>query len=69
MYKVTRTTTRDGRRSASIIAMDKILGSVHLLPRFGAGVAQEWNSSNVLEHCNVFYINPFADIDSYLRFM
>jgi hypothetical protein len=49
--------------------MDKILGSVHLLPRFGAGVAQEWNSSNVLEHCNVFYINPFADIDSYLRFM
>ena len=68
MYKVTRT-TRNGRRSASIIRADTILGSVHLFPRFGVSTPLQWSSFTVLEQCNSFYVNPFADIDSYLRFM
>jgi len=66
MYKVTRS-IQNGRRSASIIQVDSILGSVHLFPRFGATTPQEWNTFTVLDHCNTFYVNPFAHIDSYLR--
>ena len=69
MYKVTRM-KQNGCRSASIIRVDTILGSVHLFPRFGATTPREWNTSfTVLDQYNSFYVNPFADIDSYLRFM
>ena len=68
MYKVTRT-HQNGRRYSSIIRADTILGSVHLFPRFGATTPREWNSFTVLDECNSFYVNSFADIDSYLRFM
>ncbi|KAN0124797.1 hypothetical protein V8E52_001349 [Russula decolorans] len=67
MYKVTRM-LRNGHRSASIIRVDTILSSVHLFPRFGATTPREWNTFTVLELCNTFYVNPFADVDSYLRF-
>jgi hypothetical protein len=68
MYKVTRS-TQNGRRCASVIRADTILGSVHLFPRFGARTPRELNSSTVLDKYNTFYVNPFADIDTYLRFM
>jgi hypothetical protein len=68
MFKITRSTI-NGRRSSSVIRVDSILGSIHLFPRFGATIPPELNSFNVLEMCNTFYINPFTDIDSYLRFM
>ncbi|KAN0109381.1 hypothetical protein V8E52_009353 [Russula decolorans] len=58
MYKVTRM-LRNGRRSASIIRVDTILSTT--TPR-------EWNTFTVLELCNTFYVNPFADVDSYLQF-
>jgi hypothetical protein len=51
---------------ASIIRADYILGSVHLLPRYGGTMPEEWNSL-VLEQCNSFYVNPFARVDSYLQ--
>jgi hypothetical protein len=67
MYKLTRA-TQNGRRSASIIQVDTILGSVHLFPRFGTTTPREWNNFTVLEQCTSFYVNPFAHVDSYLRF-
>lgn len=68
MYKVTRM-IRNGQRVASIIRVDTILSSVHLFPQFGATVPQGWNTFTVLDHCSSFYVNPFADIDSYLLFV
>ncbi|KAN0134256.1 hypothetical protein V8E53_008028 [Lactarius tabidus] len=67
LYKVTRLTHR-GRRCASIIPVDAILCSVHLLPIFGQPTPQEWNMFSVLELCNAFYINPFSDRESYMIF-
>jgi hypothetical protein len=67
LYKVTRLTRR-GRRCASIIPVDAILRSVHLLPIFGQPAPQDWNTFSVLELCNAFYINPFSDRDSYMIF-
>ena len=51
-----------------MIAVESIIQSVHLIPQFGPIVPQEWNSFTVLEHCNTFYVNPFADVHSYLTF-
>ena len=68
MHKVSRLTRR-GCQCACIISADSILGSVHLIPRFGHVVPREWNSFTVLEQCETFYINPFKDIHTYLRFM
>jgi hypothetical protein len=42
LFKATRM-TQNGRRSASVIELDNVLGSVHLFPRFGATSPQEWN--------------------------
>jgi len=68
MYKVRRL-FQNGRRSTTIIRADTIVGSVHLFPQFGATFPQQWNSFMVLELCNRFYLNPFTDVDNYLRFM
>ena len=68
MQKVLQLTQR-GRRCVDIIPADLILGSVHLIPQFGRVVPHEWNSFTVLKQCESFYINPFKDLDSYLKFM
>ncbi len=46
-------------QSAGVIPVDSIIGSTHLIPRFGHIVPQDWNSFTVLKHCDTFYINPF----------
>ena len=68
MHRVSRLTRR-GSRCASVIPVDSILGSVHLIPRFGRVVPPEWNSFTVLEKCDTFYVNVFNDVDTYLKFV
>ena len=67
MYRISRSTT-DGCRSAEVIAVDSIVCSVHLIPRFGPSTPQDWNSFTVLDQCHTFYVNPFTDRYSYLTF-
>ena len=68
LHKVSWLTWR-GCQCASIIPVDSILGSVHLIPQFRCVIPPEWNSFTVLEQCASFYVNPFNDIDTYLSFM
>ena len=67
LYKVSRL-TRNGQRVASIIPVESIISSVHLLPRFGGDMAG-WNTFSVLDLCHSFYINPYSTRDMFLRFM
>jgi len=68
MYKVSRV-VRNGQRSASIISVDSILASVHLLPQFGAiPRSTDLNSFTILDQSQSFYINPFTDMNHYLVF-
>ncbi|KAI9449055.1 hypothetical protein BJY52DRAFT_1127054 [Lactarius psammicola] len=67
MHKVSRLAV-GGRRRASVIPVDSIIGSVHLIPRFGPATPRDWNSFSVLELCDTFYVNPFSNRDNYLRF-
>ncbi|KAJ7860201.1 hypothetical protein B0H14DRAFT_3084861 [Mycena olivaceomarginata] len=64
MYKLTRS-LKDGERLASIIPLENIRRSVHLLPKFGAVAPAHWTSSNVLEECSAFNVNCFTDRHSY----
>ena len=57
-----------GYRHATIIPLDAILCSVHLIPHFGPGTPPEWNCFTVLEKCNSFFVNPFTDVRNYLTF-
>lgn len=60
MYKITRRKV-DGKQRASIIPIDIIRQSVHLLPVFGSAALSEWKSSNVLDLATEFFVNPFSD--------
>ncbi|KAH9027968.1 hypothetical protein EDB85DRAFT_2074700 [Lactarius pseudohatsudake] len=67
MYKVTRL-MHGGRRRAAVIPVQSIIGSVHLLPRFGPITPPDWNSFTVLDRCSSFYVNPFSDRHNFLIF-
>ncbi|KAH9021901.1 hypothetical protein EDB85DRAFT_2075518 [Lactarius pseudohatsudake] len=61
LYKISRCFLPDGTKPASIIPVINIFRSVHLYPKFGRVVPASWTSSNVLEMCKTFYLNPFTD--------
>ncbi|KAI0055018.1 hypothetical protein BV25DRAFT_1816215 [Artomyces pyxidatus] len=65
MYRLTRM-LKDGRRVASVIPVANIRRSVHLFPKFGPVAPREWTSYNVLELCDVFYVNCFLDHHTYI---
>jgi hypothetical protein len=67
MYKVSRL-MENGDRLASVIAVDSILSSVHLIPQFGQNGLQNLNSFTITDNCQSFYVNPFSDRDNYLLF-
>lgn len=64
LYKIKRS-TRQGDRLASVIPLENIDRSVHLIPNFGAIVPHEWTCDNVLENCDTFYVNSFASRYNY----
>ena len=63
LYKVTRSLTD---RRASIIPVERIERSCHLFPHFGPVAPREWTSSNVLEKCGTFYLNAYADLETFM---
>ena len=64
MYRISRS-LEDGAPVASVVPISTIRRSVHLFPRFGQAVPDDWTSDNVLEKCSVFYLNPFTDRHMY----
>jgi hypothetical protein len=60
MYKLKRS-LKDGEGLASIIPLDNICRSVHLLPKFGTVGPAHWTSSHVLKECSALYVNYFTD--------
>ncbi|THV01199.1 hypothetical protein K435DRAFT_655869 [Dendrothele bispora CBS 962.96] len=56
-----------GLPAASIIPVEKIRRSAHLLPKWGGAVPSEWRSETVLDLCDTFWLNPFKDNHSYFN--
>ena len=64
MHKLKRS-MEGGEHVASIIPVSSIRCSVHLFPKFGQVVPEDWTSDNVLEKCSTFYLNPFTNRNMY----
>ena len=64
MYKLSRS-TRQHCPNATIISIDQIVQTCHLLPKFGSGdVPHDWlsDSSNVLSLSSDFFFNRYLDL-------
>jgi hypothetical protein len=68
MYKIKRCFDHDDdqERQAIIIPITDILRSVHLFPKCGPVIPQEWMSSMVLDECREFYVNSWSDRHAYI---
>ena len=64
LYKI-KHSLQNGMRRASIIPIDHIHRSIHLIPKFGSQVPSTWTCENVLELCGTFYVNSFSDRHAY----
>ena len=65
LHSVTRS-TRQGKRNAEVISVDRIYRSCHLIPRFGAAINSSLTADNVLEQSTIqFFVNPYINIDTF----
>ncbi|PPQ82936.1 hypothetical protein CVT26_004943 [Gymnopilus dilepis] len=60
MFSIKHSTRRHAR-NASVIPINDILRSCHLIPAFGSSQAttRKWSSESVLEQASSFYLNPY----------
>lgn len=59
-YKVAQT-LKNGDHLVSIIPVNNIRHSIHLVPKFGPIAPVDWKSHNVLDKCAAFFANPWTD--------
>ena len=60
LYRVKKA-LQSGVRQAEIVSLHSIRRSVHVYPSFGHVVPSHWSSSNVLDNCDIFFVNSFTD--------
>ncbi|KAI6029102.1 hypothetical protein BKA83DRAFT_4461835 [Pisolithus microcarpus] len=65
LFIVTRS-TRNWRRNASIISIDRIDRACHLQGRCGREISKEWSADSVLENAASFFVNSYIDLDTFL---
>ncbi|KAJ3898192.1 hypothetical protein F5879DRAFT_910135 [Lentinula edodes] len=67
LYQVKKQMNVDGTPAASVIPVEMILRSVHLLPKWGGAVPSGWTGENVLDLAPSFLLNIFKDNHSYFN--
>ena len=65
LYKISHACDREGQRLGLIIPVEDIERSCHLFPDFGRIAPRDWTCRNVLDQCTTFYLNTFADRNTY----
>ncbi|THU87904.1 hypothetical protein K435DRAFT_680843 [Dendrothele bispora CBS 962.96] len=68
LHKVSRVEFTDGGGLASVVDVSDIVGSVPLTPKFGKVADRRWTSTNVLEKCKVFFVNPYPSLHNRLLY-
>jgi hypothetical protein len=64
-YKVTRNPQVE-RRQGEVIEVSRILQSIQLFPCFSGSWRVDWDSDNVLERCDTFFVNSLQNRQTYL---
>ncbi|KAI0346082.1 hypothetical protein BDW22DRAFT_1460424 [Trametopsis cervina] len=59
---------RNHHRRASIISITNIERTCHLIPQWGQVMDTSWTSSNVLDRCSSFYVNPYLRHSDFVIF-
>ncbi|KAJ4464806.1 hypothetical protein C8R41DRAFT_872014 [Lentinula lateritia] len=67
LYRVKKQMDVDGTAAASVIPVEMILRSAHLLPKWGGAVPSGWTGENVLDLAPSFLLNIFKDNHSYFN--
>ncbi|KAI5989557.1 hypothetical protein EDD15DRAFT_2171255 [Pisolithus albus] len=65
LYIVTRS-TRNRRRNASVISIDRIDRACHLQGRCGREIGKDWSAESILEKATSFFVNSYIDLDTFL---
>ncbi|TBU38583.1 hypothetical protein BD309DRAFT_994361 [Dichomitus squalens] len=65
MYKISPASNAQGEHLAMIVPVEDFERSCHLFPHFGPTAPREWTYYNVLDTCTTFYVNLFADRNTY----
>ncbi|RPD62619.1 hypothetical protein L226DRAFT_458001 [Lentinus tigrinus ALCF2SS1-7] len=60
LYKISRSLRR-AARLASVIPVEQLERSCHLIPEFGPIAPRDWTRDNVLDKAKNFYFNAFSD--------
>ncbi|CDO74524.1 hypothetical protein BN946_scf184846.g5 [Trametes cinnabarina] len=65
LYPVARVYERMARKGL-VIPVNRIFRSCHLIPNIGREVSHAWTSDNVIEECDLMYLNSFSDHHMFL---
>jgi hypothetical protein len=67
LFKISKSFLLDDTLLSSVVPLSYIYRSVHLFPKFGPVAPISWSSSNILDKCDTFYLNPFTDRHLYIE--
>ncbi|KAJ3748479.1 hypothetical protein DFH05DRAFT_1588862 [Lentinula detonsa] len=67
LFKVARCNV-EGGQLASVVNLERVMRSVHLIPRFGSVANREWESNTVLDDCHTFFVNSYSNRHMYQLF-
>ena len=62
---ITSRSTRQHRRNAAVISVDKIVYGCHLIGKCSRHINREWTADNVLDLASHFYLNPYIHVDMF----
>ena len=65
LHTLTRS-TRQGRRNAEIVSVDRIVRGCHFMARCGQNIPSSWTTDNILEQNSIhFLLNPYINVETF----
>jgi hypothetical protein len=65
LFSITRS-TRQARRNAEVVSVDRIVRGCHLMARCGQNIISTWTTDNILEQSSIHYlVNPYINVDTF----
>jgi hypothetical protein len=59
--------SRAQRRNATVVSVEQIVRTCHLMGKCGMKIDRKWTTDNVIDEATYFYFNTYIDVDSFAR--